>query len=257
MDHEPEEVIKHQMLETRAALAEKLETLEQQVVGTVHSATTAVADTVESVKDAVQQTVEMARESVHDTVEAVKDTFDLSRHVREHPWMMVSGSIAAGYVGGCLLPRLAAAASDRLPSGGVPSLSSLAALSRVERNGGAGQRIGEETPATSTASGPAAHGLLGGLEQRFGPELHKLKGLALGTMLGVVRDMIASAAPPQLGSQLAEIVDSATVKLGGQPIHGPVLNMFQQDPAERQEAQQRVYSTTGSMGRTQGLGSAR
>ena len=39
MDNEAEEVIKHQMHETRASLAEKLETLEQQVTGTVHSAT--------------------------------------------------------------------------------------------------------------------------------------------------------------------------------------------------------------------------
>ena len=72
MAHEPEEMIKQQMLETRAALADKLETLEQQVVGTVHSATSAVTDTVACVKEAVQQTVESARESVHGTVEAVE-----------------------------------------------------------------------------------------------------------------------------------------------------------------------------------------
>src|SRR5437879_565808 len=102
MDNEPEEVIKHQMLETRASLAEKLETLEQQVVGTVQSATTAVTDTVESVKDAVQQTVEMAKESVTNTVEAVKDTFDLPRQVREHPWIMFAGSAAVGFAAGHL-----------------------------------------------------------------------------------------------------------------------------------------------------------
>ena len=53
MDHEPEEVIKQQMLETRASLTDKLETLEQQVAGTVHSAKAAVTDTVDSVKEAV------------------------------------------------------------------------------------------------------------------------------------------------------------------------------------------------------------
>jgi hypothetical protein len=57
-------------------------------------------------------------------------------------------------------------------------------------------------------------------------------------LLGVARDMIAGAAPPQLGSQLAEIIDSATVKLGGQPIHGRVLDTFDHNSAKRQEAQQ-------------------
>src|SRR5713226_6434711 len=114
MDNEPEEVIKQQMLETRASLAEKLETLEQQVVGTVHSATSAVTDTVESVKDAVQH-----------TVEAVKDTFDLSHHVREHPWLMVGGSVTVGFAAGCLTGRAAASTPDRLPRDGYPSLSTL------------------------------------------------------------------------------------------------------------------------------------
>ena len=46
------EVIRQQMEDTRASLSEKLESLEQQVVGTVHDARDAVADTVQSVKDA-------------------------------------------------------------------------------------------------------------------------------------------------------------------------------------------------------------
>src|SRR5947209_5600271 len=128
MDNEPEEVIKHQMLETRASLAEKLETLEQQVVGTVQSATTAVTDTVESVKDAVQETVEMARASVHHTVEAVKDTFDLSLQVRRHPWFMMAGSVALGYAGGCLLNR----AGHRPSTTAGPTLSTLAERSEVK-----------------------------------------------------------------------------------------------------------------------------
>jgi len=234
MDNEPEEVIKQQMLETRASLAEKLETLEQQVVGTVQSATTAVTDTVESVKDAVQETVEMAKTSVYDTVEAVKDTFDLSRHVREHPWLMVGGSVAVGFAGGCLLSRADSAANgtdNGAYAGGVPSLSSLGARSVPGRDGEAGQPRGEEAPPAMAASASARQSPLGDLGQKFETEINKLKGLAVGTMLGAVRDLIASSAPPQLGPQLAEIIDSATVKLGGQPIRGPVLNMFQESRA--------------------------
>lgn len=236
MDNEPEEVIKHQMLETRASLAEKLETLEQQVVGTVQNATTAVADTVESVKEAVQETVQMAKTSVHSTVEAVKDTFDLSLQVRRHPWFMMAGSVALGYVGGRMLHRT----GHRSFTTAAPSLSTLAERSRVERDGGT---MHHSQPAAAPSASTRQESVLGELGHKFESEVHKLKGLALGTMLGALRDVVASSAPPQIGPQLAEIIDSATVKLGGQPIHGPVLNMFQHDSDGRRETQ-----STGSPG---------
>jgi hypothetical protein len=222
MADEPEEVIKHQMQETRASLTEKLETLEQQVVGTVHNATSAVTDTVACVKEAVQ-----------DTVEAVKDTFDLPRQVRQHPWIMLGGSIALGYTGGCLLKRLES--NGRREETGAPlNGPAFSVHSARGRDGGVSARMEEASRTATTAS--ATPGLLDELGQKFQSELHQLKGLALGTMLGVVRDMVARAAPPQVSSQLADIIDSATVKLGGQPIHGPVMSMFEHDAVGKSES---------------------
>jgi ElaB/YqjD/DUF883 family membrane-anchored ribosome-binding protein len=233
MDNEPEEVIKHQMLETRASLAEKLETLEQQVVGTVQSATNAVADTVESVKEAVQDTVEKAKSSVQETVEAVKETFDLPRQVRAHPWAMVGGSVALGYVGGCLLERARSRAKERYYEP-APSLSTLAHRPKSERDGGLAN---SHAPFSREAAPLLAdqQGLLSGVGETFKTELTKLKGLALGTMLGAVRDMVTQRLPPQLAPDLAEVIDNLTVKLGGKPIEGPVLNMFQAEPARQNE----------------------
>jgi ElaB/YqjD/DUF883 family membrane-anchored ribosome-binding protein len=227
MDNEPEEVIKHQMLETRASLGEKLEMLEQQVVGTVQSATNAVSGTVESVREAVQETVELAKESVHSTVEAVKDTFDLSLHVRRHPWFMMAGSVAVGYLGGCLLNR----PDKRALPAAAPTLSTLAERSEVERDGGL--RHGERAASSVTTTQQNWFGELG---QKFESEINRLKGLALGTMLGAVRDIVASSAPPQIGPQLADIIDSATAKLGGQPINGPVLHGFEHEFGGQQAA---------------------
>src|SRR5438552_13806212 len=151
MAHEPEEVIKHQMLETRASLAEKLETLEQQVVGTVHNATSAVTDTVASVKGAVQ-----------DTVEAVKDTFDLPRQVREHPWIMLGGSIALGYTGGCLLKQLESS-GRREDAGAALNGPAFGARSGPGRDGGVSSRMEEASRAATTAA--AAPGLFDELGQ--------------------------------------------------------------------------------------------
>jgi ElaB/YqjD/DUF883 family membrane-anchored ribosome-binding protein len=229
MDNEPEEMIKHQMLETRASLAEKLETLEQQVVGTVQNPTTAVTDTVETVKEAVQETVQMARASVQNTVEAVKDTFDLSLQVRRHPWIMMAGSVALGYAGGCLLNR----AGSHRQTAAAPSLSTLADRSATERDGGT--RLSRSEMAASPTTN-AHHGWVGEIGEAFQSEIGKLKGLAVGTILSAVRDLVASSAPPQIGPQLAEIIDSATVKLGGQPISGPVFDTPARDFSARGRA---------------------
>src|SRR5579859_1541072 len=93
MDNEPE-ITRADLDETRASLSEKLETLEQQVVHSVHGATNAVNETVESVKDAV-----------HDTVAKVRETLDIPLQVKQRPWGMVGGSIALGFLGGYLLRR--------------------------------------------------------------------------------------------------------------------------------------------------------
>jgi ElaB/YqjD/DUF883 family membrane-anchored ribosome-binding protein len=245
MDNEPEDVIKHQMLETRQSLAEKLETLEQQVVGTVQTATTAVTDTVETVKEAVQQTVETAKASVRETVEAVKETFDVAEQVRKHPWIMVGGSAALGYAAGYFLHRTESARIRGYPVG-VPSLSTLGPRPEAERNGGVGASKPQEAFSAQAGSTSAAEGFIGGMAEKFKGEIHKLKGLALGTLLSAVRDMVARSAPPQFASELAEIIDSATVKLGGQPIQGSVLDMFRGSPGGQGGfAQSRAYAEGG------------
>jgi len=121
------EVIMGQMEETRKDLSEKLESLEKKVAGTVETVTgtvQAVENTVETVKETIEETVSSVTDKVHDTVEAVEETvgttvetvkrlFDIPYQVDRHPWLMMSGSMLLGYLGGRLLPgreRPAAAA---------------------------------------------------------------------------------------------------------------------------------------------------
>jgi hypothetical protein len=86
-----EDVIRGQMEDTRTSLTDKLETLEQQVSGSVHEATINVADTVEAVKDSVQDTVASVKEtviavkeSISQGVSAVKGFFDITEHANRH-----------------------------------------------------------------------------------------------------------------------------------------------------------------------------
>src|SRR4051812_17988281 len=71
---EEAERIRQQMNETRADLTEKLEVLEQQVVGTV--------------------------ETVKESVNTVQHVFDLKYQMQERPWAIMAGAAAVGLLVG-------------------------------------------------------------------------------------------------------------------------------------------------------------
>jgi gas vesicle protein len=208
MDREAE-VIKQQMEQTRAALSEKLETLEQQVVGTVAGATTKVAHTVDTVTEAVQETVATVKESVEETMASVKESLDLRRQVEQHPWLMMGGAVCTGYVGERLLERIDGRRTTLPPP--------------QPRHFLGGPRRTPEVPTAVPAPEPAPPepraepSWLTLLTNSFGPEIAKLKSVAIGAALGLVRDRIAEATPPHLQSQVTELLDSVTLKLGGEP----------------------------------------
>lgn len=201
---EDEQVIREKMEETRTSLSEKLETLENKVVDTVKEATEAVSDTVETVKETVQETVGTVQGSVEsavgtvkgavtDGVETVKDWLDVSAHVENHPWCAMAAAVAAGY---CLETLL----EPRSPE--APQREAYTSPARPH-NGRSHRR------AASKASA---------MLSELRPEINQLKGLALGAVLGVVREMIVRAVPPDMGQHLKEVIDNATKKLGGEPL---------------------------------------
>ncbi len=207
-----EDVIRGQMEVTRTALTEKLETLENKVTETVTGATTAVTDTVEAVKESVQNTVDTVNQTVQDTIASVKDSvnegvegvrsaFDVSGHVQRHPWAMLAGSIAVGF---CLAQLLAPRPRRKAARQPEPPAPAPVPPNLLSGNG---------RPAE--AQKPQAPGLLAS----FGPEIDKLKGMAISAVMGTVHEMIVNAAPDSLRSQVTEIVDGFTEKLGGTPMH--------------------------------------
>src|SRR5688572_17181451 len=77
--------------DTRSAITEKLEILEERV-----------RETVEGAQSTVEEIVETVKETIGDTVETVKRTFDVQYQVDQHPWLMVGGATLAGYLlGSC------------------------------------------------------------------------------------------------------------------------------------------------------------
>jgi len=231
MDHESE-VIQQQMRQTRQALSEKLECLEEQVLGTVKgvtstvdSVTRAARETVNAAKQTVEETLHTARQTVHETVasaqetmhgavDAVRHSLDVQRHVQERPWTMMGASFAAGFLGGYLwqrTPQPVAAAVRASEEGGA------ARKARSTARNGRGKSDGARTALSRT------RGALSGMAETFAPELTKLKGLGIGALFGVIRDVVSRSVPQTIAPRLEEVIDDITAKLGGEPIPGPVV----------------------------------
>lgn len=198
------ELIEQQMGQTRAALTEKLENLETKVFTAADAASDAVARTVQEVGATVRQTAQDVRAALHETTSAMRDALDLSRQIDKHPWLLMGGSVLAGYVGGLVL--------DNLQRGRMPSVSALPAERAFPRPPEGRERLPAQPPARR-----AGVSFFQALAESFAPELDKLKRAALGIALGAVRDKIGDAVPPRMRDPVTELVDRVTVKLGGEP----------------------------------------
>ncbi len=217
------EVIIEQMEDTRKELADRLARLEQKLAGTVETVSdtvTTITQSVENVKDSIAETVENVIESVDDTVETVKesvaDFFDVSAHVRNHPWLMMGGSVLVGFLGGRLL-QLQRTEEAEAPSAGptfAPPVPAPSPAREEPRRAPAEER---------TAAAPEGSGLLTRLADQFAPQISHIKGVALGTLFGIVRDMASSWVPESLRQDVRQMIDGFTSDLGGQVIASPVL----------------------------------
>jgi len=228
MENEPE-LIRDQMQETRTALTEKLEALEQQVSNTVQTATSTVTETVQTVKDAVENTVGTVQETVQDTVstvkETVKETFDLPGHIERHPWMALAGSVAVGY----LAERLIHAGEHRR-TGGDPMAPLTHPESQPTHNGSNGARKSEPSEGKTDSDEGWMQSLLGG----FSGELDTLKNLGLAAMMAIVRDLTTRSIPGEIGSRVQTWMNDVTEKMGAQPIREPILPETQEESAPSQ-----------------------
>jgi hypothetical protein len=189
------DVVRQQIDETRKALQAKLKALEDHVRTTVSS----VAERVQHTRAAVEQ-----------TAASVRRTFDLGYQMNERPWALLGGCFVAGAVAGYVL-------ADRRPV-----LSRSSPISR----GGIAYRDREEKESTASVEALASSSgvsLLTRLAEPFAPELAKVKGLAVGVLMGAIRDILKDSIPANLAPHLEEILNNVTTKLGGTLMPEPVL----------------------------------
>jgi ElaB/YqjD/DUF883 family membrane-anchored ribosome-binding protein len=223
------EETRHDIEETRASMTEKLELLEERVRETVESAKSTVEDIMENVKETVDETVgtvkdtvgdarstvegivENVKDTMDDTVTMVKRSFDLHYQMDQHPWVMLSGSVLAGYLLGSL---------------GTRSPAKSQYTTRRSWTGAEARRSGYFATASSPEAGnpPAPYtaethrsSLWDGTLGQFKEEFDMVKGAIISTLMSNVRDMVKESLPG-IAPQLEKAIDSAATKLGAQPL---------------------------------------
>jgi hypothetical protein len=211
------EVIRKQMEETRASLTEKLEALETQVTEKVEATTEAVTGTVEAVKE----TVENVTETVQETVHSVAETFNFKRQFERHPWMMLGGAITVGCMAAYFLGGKSHRNGRRDWHGEEPETTSRRASALAES---AARHEPEPPPEPRSRQEEPSQPAEEGKKSWLWEEVGRIKNLALGTLMGAVREAAAHSLSGAIGEKIAEEVDHLTTKLGAEPIHGPLFS---------------------------------
>jgi len=208
MENEPE-VIRQHMDETRTSLSEKLEALESKVAEPVNVTVDAVTETVEHVKESVSAVAD----SVQGAVESLKETFSLSRQFERNPWMMFGASVAAGFVAGRLM-RSPGRMMSNLASAGASAAKEVASSATSAAKEVASSAVEAATPSWMSPSDGQSNGGPSFVQETMGT----LRGLAVGALMGLVRDLAAENLPGEIGKTVADSVDDLTTKLGGKKI---------------------------------------
>jgi ElaB/YqjD/DUF883 family membrane-anchored ribosome-binding protein len=227
-------MIHDQMDQTKASLAEKIEALECQVRDTVSSATETVSSAVEGAKEVVTSVSEGAKqvvEKVSETVDTVKEKLSLRRYVEHYPWTSLGAAVAVGFVAAQLAPSrrtIAAALRGRTRPAEAFYPAGAAAAPAAERR-------------------PERSAWLGELEGVAKRAATTLEGLAVGTLMSFIKDMITSNLPREWHGELTQLVDEATTKLGGKVMHGnPLRELFPSGSRQQEHESCRTSVSQGS-----------
>jgi len=187
------EVIRHDVEQTHDSLAQKLDALEHTLEAKVVGA-----------KEAVEHTVEAVEHTVETVKETVSNVFDFRGHVRRRPWLMLGGAFSLGCLGGYLL-------------GGRRHADATGMTSRMESPTGA--------PALASPAAHAGNGHTEAAPRReekesspLAEEVKKIRGLAVGALMGLLREAITRALPPEWIPDVKGVVDDWTTRLGGKPL---------------------------------------
>lgn len=182
MDNEAT-VMRQRIDETMASLTDKLGELEHRISGTVRTVT--------------------------DSVDTVRDTFDLRLHVRRRPWSVLAGAAALGFLWGSLSCNYGA----RHPARNGRSASTPPARLAVAKHPPAGANNGANGADEARLPAAAAPSWLANLGGTLQPEIAALRGIAVGALFEVVREIVTKQAARPMAPSVGNANNGSKGKL--------------------------------------------
>jgi hypothetical protein len=170
----------------------------------------ALQEAFNSVKGTVEDTMKSVTGTVGETVDAVKHV-DVKELLERHPWLSIGGFVAVGYFAYRLLEH---AEPTTTPAAGSSSPSTCSTPAKGDGHGNGRHR--EPEPAREETVRAQAGG--GSRTEDWGQMRDELKALAIGVPLSIIRDKLAAAGADAFRSQVIEIMNALTEKLGGKVI---------------------------------------
>jgi ElaB/YqjD/DUF883 family membrane-anchored ribosome-binding protein len=180
--------IRRQITRTRSSLAQRIDSLENQVKATIDGS-------AESFKEKVEQ-----------VAQSVKETIDLRRQLEQHPWAMLGGSLVVGYLVGSVVLRGRGVSSTTAGASTVGGH----ATSNLEPPPAAIELPATDQPSSATPSDRNnVPTFLEELTRQLAPELNELKALAIRVAAELLREVIEQMAESARSSHVARATESA------------------------------------------------
>jgi hypothetical protein len=166
----------------------------------------AVQDAFDSIKGTVDGTVKSVKGTVDETVSGVSDNLDFAGIVERHPWLCIGGFVALGYLGYRLLGASeggTATPKEALTAEGVSDPWTPPARQTNGRHPPQPEEPKEQK--TESTSRPT----------EWNRVMDEMKALAIGVPMGILRDRLAETGAEAFRTQVIELMNALTEKLGG------------------------------------------
>ena len=167
--------MRKEMDETMAGLTEKLGQLEHQVSATVNT--------------------------VSDSVNTVRNNLDLKLHVRRRPWTVLAGATAVGFLSGYRSNSRRNGHARENGSNAGNTAPPLTVAAEHQYSGTNGDSKGSNTAPLASSPAPS---WLANLGDKFQPEIAELKGIVIGTLIGIAREIITKQVEAPIGRSIRD-----------------------------------------------------
>lgn len=221
-DQKSPDQIEREMFQTRDSITEKVAALENQVLGTIQTATSTVSETVQAVREAVTGAPNAVRESVKQAVGAVKETvgsFSLSGCIRDNPMAALGTSAIGGFLIGYFLP------GDERNLFRRPIMAqghdAPAPLGHTGTAHNEQERTAYRAAAAVPSREPERPGFFGELWGKLGGEIGGLAEQALSTAVASLKQSISTRVPQAVDTAVGRVTEQVvgatdeTCRVGG------------------------------------------